>query len=133
MNPPVHFPTSSPHPAGFYQVSPAEVRDQVRSLRRIDVRELDEFTGPLGRISGAELVPVGVVATAALPWDRHQPLLLICRSGARSGRAAAALAGLGFTEVYNLVGGMLMWNELGLPVETGPVPPSRLNPPSGGR
>jgi rhodanese-related sulfurtransferase len=41
---------------------------------------------------------------------------MVCRSGARSGRAAAALLGMGFTDVTNLTGGMLAWNAAGLPV-----------------
>ena len=82
-----------------------------------DVREPDEFAGPLGRIAGAELVPLGTLPGAASAWERNGATLVICRSGNRSGKAAAALAQHGFTEVYNLVGGMLRWNELGFPVE----------------
>ena len=43
-------------------------------------------------------------------------LLFICRSGGRSGRAATALAAMGFTRVMNMVGGMIAWNEAKLPV-----------------
>jgi rhodanese-related sulfurtransferase len=42
---------------------------------------------------------------------------VICRSGARSTTAAAILTALGFENVSNLKGGMLEWNETGLPVE----------------
>ena len=86
-------------------------------VRRIDVREPDEYTGPLGHLPGTELVPLAGVVQAAAGWDRGAPLLLICRSGNRSGKAAQALAAQGFTRLYNLAGGMLAVERLGLPVE----------------
>ena len=86
-------------------------------VRRIDVREPAEFTGPLGHLPGAELVPLATVEEAAPAWSREQPLLLICRSGARSVTAAHRLAALGFGRLYNLAGGMLAVNEAQLPVE----------------
>jgi rhodanese-related sulfurtransferase len=42
---------------------------------------------------------------------------LICRSGNRSGKAAALLASKGFKDLVNMAGGMLQWNALGLPIE----------------
>jgi rhodanese-related sulfurtransferase len=44
-------------------------------------------------------------------------MVMICRSGNRSGRAAQALASIGFSRVMNLTGGMLAWNAAGLPIE----------------
>ena len=86
-------------------------------VRRIDVREPAEFTGPLGHLAGAELVPLATVEAAAATWPRAQPLLLICRSGARSVTAAHRLAALGFSRLYNLAGGMLAVNDAQLRVE----------------
>ena len=54
---------------------------------------------------------------AAGAWDRSAPLVLICRSGGRSAKAALALMALGFTQVASLRGGMLGWNAMRLPVE----------------
>jgi rhodanese-related sulfurtransferase len=56
------------------------------------VREPNEFAGPLGHVHGAELFPMGTLPTAAEAWDRKTPILLVCRSGNRSGRVAAVLA-----------------------------------------
>jgi rhodanese-related sulfurtransferase len=110
--------TSSPrHPAGFREVEPRTALVHLGSVRIVDVREPHEFTGDLGHIRGAELVPLNSVGGAASRWARDEALLLVCRSGGRSGRAAAALAQAGFTKVYNLNGGMLAWNDAGLPVE----------------
>lgn len=89
--------------------------------RIIDVREPSEYNGDLGHIPGAELVPLATVETVAADWDRDTELLIVCRSGARSGRAATALARMGFTKVMNLGGGMLAYNQRELPVERDPT------------
>ncbi|NJK88736.1 MAG: MBL fold metallo-hydrolase [Myxococcales bacterium] len=81
--------------------------------RIIDVREPDEFGGELGHLDGAELVPLAGLLDAARDWPRDKPLLIVCRSGRRSARAAQSLASMGFWDVTNLEGGMLRWNELG--------------------
>ncbi|ADO75257.1 rhodanese-like domain-containing protein [Stigmatella aurantiaca] len=83
----------------------------VTSIRRIDVREPAEFDGPLGHLPGAELVPLGSLPAAAASWSPHEPLLLICRSGARSMKAARWLAEQGFLQLYNLEGGMVAVRE----------------------
>ena len=107
---------SSPTAAGYRDVPVAAARPLLAAARLVDVREPHEFTGELGHIAGAELVPLATVVDATATWDRHAPLLIICRSGGRSARAATALAGAGFVELYNLSGGMLAWNDAGFPV-----------------
>lgn len=92
----------------------AEIRD---SVTLIDVREAHEFTGELGHVPGSRLVPLATVLDASRDWPREHDLVIICRSGNRSGRAAQALAAAGFTRVMNLTGGMLAWNAAGLPIE----------------
>jgi rhodanese-related sulfurtransferase len=87
------------------------------SARRIDVREVSEWDGILGRLPHSELVPLSKVLAAAEAWPRDVPLLLICRSGARSMKAGRQLAEKGFTSLYNLEGGMIAVNEAGLAVE----------------
>jgi rhodanese-related sulfurtransferase len=101
----------------YHEVSPAAAYAARASARVIDVREPDEFHGALGHIPGAELVPLAKVATSAASWDRTAPVVLVCRSGGRSSRAARALLGVGFEHVLNLSGGMLAYNAAGLPVE----------------
>lgn len=99
----------TPHP--YQDLTPAQLDTLGPEVRRIDVREPDEFTGPLGHLPGAELVPLGTLEAAAASWPREQPLLLICRSGGRSAKAAQALARGGFQNLYNLAGGMLAVRE----------------------
>jgi rhodanese-related sulfurtransferase len=82
----------------------------------VDVREPDEYEEV--RAEGAVLVPLGDVVDRMGELPRDRPLLLICRSGARSLRAAEFLAGRGF-DVANVAGGTLAWVDASLPVERG--------------
>ena len=107
----------APSPAGYQNVTAEEIAPILAELRRIDVREPHEHTAPQGRVPGSELVPLATVAEQAKSWDRSRPLLVFCRSGVRSASAASTLVSMGFTQVYNLQGGMLRWSELGLPVD----------------
>jgi rhodanese-related sulfurtransferase len=94
-----------------------DVQEAFRALARyrvIDVREPHELMS--GRVAQAENVPLGRLLAEAEGWDRSQPLLMVCRSGGRSGRAAAELVRLGFREVANLTGGMLAWSAFHLPM-----------------
>ncbi|WP_224242808.1 rhodanese-like domain-containing protein [Hyalangium gracile] len=95
----------------YQDITPSQLDTLGPEVRRIDVREPDEYTGPLGHLPEAELVPLGTLEAASASWPREQPLLLICRSGGRSAKAARALAQRGFTHLYNLAGGMLAVRE----------------------
>lgn len=94
------------------EVSPGPLPE---GARLVDVREPHELTGPLGHLAAAENHPLAGVTAAAAAWRRDEPIVLICRSGARSARAAGELARMGFTHLYNLTGGMMAWNDAGLP------------------
>ena len=79
----------------------------------IDVREPIETS--TGKAPGVTVMPMQSFNLADVPAD--VPLVIICRSGARSDAVAGALAGLGYT-TYNVVGGMIAWDAAGLPVVT---------------
>ena len=111
------YETARPHPGGYRDVDPSKVAAARGEVHIVDVREPAEYTGELGHAPGAELVPLGPVESAARSWDREREVVGSCRSGARSGRAAAHLASVGFRRVMNMSGGMLAWNAAGLPVE----------------
>jgi len=83
------------------------VRDP--SVRVLDVRTPEEYRD-LGHIPGAILLPVDLVisALAALPRD-GRPLLIYCEHGIRSAAAARLLARGGFSDLFNLKGGMSTW------------------------
>ncbi|HEV2188781.1 MAG TPA: rhodanese-like domain-containing protein, partial [Stellaceae bacterium] len=85
----------------------------------LDVREPDEFTGPLGHIEGAVLIPLGELAERAGELAKDRPIVAVCRAGSRSAQATMILQQAGFTDVANLNGGMLRWRAEGYPVEGG--------------
>ena len=75
----------------------------------LDVREQDEYDS--GHIPGAVLLPVGTIneetASAVIP-EKDDTVLVYCRSGNRSKAASAALAELGYTNIYEF-GGINTW------------------------
>lgn len=85
-------------------------------VRVIDVRERDEIVGELGRIAGAEWLPLADVEQVASTFPSDEPVVFVCRSGRRSLHVARALRQLGLAHVAYLGGGMLAWQDFGLPV-----------------
>ena len=102
--------------AGIDEVDPEWVATHGGEALVIDVREPDEFVGPLGHIAGAELVPLRELVGALGAIPRDKPIVTVCRSGGRSAQAFVLLKRAGVERVANLTGGMLRWHEYGLPV-----------------
>lgn len=111
------FDSARPHPAGFREVTASDLSLPLQGLRVVDVREPAEFTGELGHIPGAELVPMGAVTAQAIAWNKDETVLLVCKSGGRSANVAQALTRMGFSKVMNLAGGMMGWNAAGKTIE----------------
>ena len=83
----------------------------------VDVRRPEEFNGELGHIKGAQLVTLGPELMQFLETTSpNQEVVFVCRSGGRSGQATALSRDFGYPHTMNMVGGMLRWNELKLPV-----------------
>ena len=108
-----------PSAPGFRTLSAKDLVTLTPRPRIIDVREPAEFTGALGHIPGAELVPLATLESAARAWAKDEELVVVCRSGARSARAASLLAALGFRRLQDLAGGTQGYVDAGLPVEHG--------------
>ena len=105
--------SSAPDPA---HVDPAEARQRVESGGLLlDVREPEEWAA--GHAPESTWIPIRELAArqAELPEDR--PIVVVCRSGDRSGRVAIALRRAGY-DAANLSGGLLAWTDAGLPVVT---------------
>ena len=105
--------------AGFWEIQPQWVEEHLKELQVVDVRELEEYDGPLGHIPGAHLVPLKTLAEEAKALPRDRPLVTVCRAGGRSAQATTILQRAGFAEVANLAGGMLRWRAQGLMVTGG--------------
>lgn len=83
----------------------------------VDVCETAEFAA--GHITGAKNIPLGELE-AKLPGavkNKALPLILVCASGMRSGRAVAIAKKLGYEQAQSLGGGLKAWKEASLPIE----------------
>ncbi|HTU58546.1 MAG TPA: rhodanese-like domain-containing protein, partial [Polyangiales bacterium] len=105
--------------AGVPEVTTDFLKQPHPDLLLVDVREQDEYRGELGHIPGSVLVPLSTLGVAAREWPHEQAVVVVCRSGGRSGKAALQLAEAGFSRVASLRGGMRNWNEQGLPTQRG--------------
>ncbi len=103
--------------AGIWEIEPQWLADHLRDAQIIDVREPDEFEGPLGHIPGARLTPLGELADRAGEMIAVQPVVTVCRAGGRSAQATVILGRAGFDKAANLAGGMLRWHAQRCPVE----------------
>ncbi len=92
--------------------------EDINGFELIDVRRADEFNAELGHIKGAKLVTLGPeLENFIQSMDKSKEVLFICRSGGRSANATMYAQSVGHTKVYNMNGGMMLWNQLGLPTE----------------
>jgi len=105
--------------AGIWELQPDWVVENPGRAQIIDVREPAEFTGSLGHIMGAKLIPLGSLVEKLSEISKDAPAVMVCRSGARSAQATVMLRNAGYAKVANLAGGMLCWRGQRLPVEGG--------------
>ncbi|MCX6371803.1 MAG: rhodanese-like domain-containing protein [Actinobacteria bacterium] len=87
-----------------------------RGAKLIDVRSAREYAHS-GHPRGARSVPPDLIGNDQIGLARDAQLLVICLSGHRSPRQAQRLAGMGFTNVSNVHGGLMAWKKAGLPVK----------------
>jgi len=104
---------------GVWEVEPHWLEEHLSQVNVVDVREPAEFSGPLGHIRGATLVPLGELAAKAKDLPKDKPVVAVCRAGSRSAHATAILQKAGLADVANLPGGMLRWRAEGRAVEGG--------------
>ncbi|HEX7954937.1 MAG TPA: rhodanese-like domain-containing protein [Burkholderiales bacterium] len=107
--------------AGIWEIQPQALEESADRIQIVDVRETDEFDGPLGHIHGARHIPLRELAARSAELDHARPVVAVCRSGARSAQATLILQKAGITDTANLAGGMLRWRTEGHPVEGGIV------------
>ncbi|NDI33526.1 rhodanese-like domain-containing protein [Chengkuizengella sediminis] len=94
-------------------ILPKEVKDKLDQgleLNIIDVRENEEVAQ--GMISGAKHIPLGELPVRHQEIEQTDDIILVCRSGNRSGKALEYLQMLGLKNLKNMEGGMLKWDKL---------------------
>jgi rhodanese-related sulfurtransferase len=94
----------------------AEMMQNNDDLILVDVRTPGEYEYD-GRIADSKLIPLSLLATSLDELPQDKTIVCICRSGNRSHTACEHLSVNGFTDIYNLSGGMLGWRRAGLPFE----------------
>jgi molybdopterin/thiamine biosynthesis adenylyltransferase/rhodanese-related sulfurtransferase len=104
--------------ASIEEIQPFEAQQEIEGggVVLIDTREPHEYQE--AHLEGGKLVPPGLLADeieGAAP-DKSARTILYCRSGNRSAIAAAQMQALGYTDVASMEGGILAWQEQGLPV-----------------
>ncbi len=98
----------------FQTITPEELQKKINAketIHLIDVREPHEN---VEFNIGGTLFPIGKIQTMQIDEIedlREEEVIVYCRSGVRSSQAAMILQQLGFTNVFNLTGGMLAWKE----------------------
>jgi len=103
-------------------ITPEQLKQKIdkhENMILIDVRTQPEYTGELGHIKGTVLLPVQDITSWISNYEneKDKEIIMICRSGNRSGRATQYFLDNGFKDVYNMEGGMIAWNKAGYPVE----------------
>ncbi len=89
------------------------VEDAAHKMRVIDVRQMEEIAH--GTVPKAEALPLHILPARVSELDKNEKLIVVCRSGARSAQACMFLQQQGFSNVYNLRGGMMGWMQSGFP------------------
>jgi len=94
------------------EMSPHELKRRMNAgepFELIDVREPFEYE--IARINGAKLIPLGEIGERLSELQRERPIIVHCHSGKRSAQAVGVLQQHGFTNVYNLEGGIDAWSD----------------------
>ena len=83
----------------------------------LDVRDDGEYLA--GHILNSMPIPLSKLGGRMDELEKYQeqPIVVVCRSGNRSVSACAALGKRGFTQAYNLAGGIIAWQKANLPLK----------------
>jgi len=100
----------------FKNINVAELETllQKGGMRLIDVRTDEEIAR--GKIPQGEPLPLHLIPMRLGEFDKNTTTVFYCQMGGRSAQAASFAAARGFTDVYNLQGGITAWAHAGLPV-----------------
>ena len=113
---------------GQVVLAPADYKAKIDALNDeqiVDVRTPQEYQS--GYIADAKNINVydADFKTQIAKLDKTKPVFVYCKAGGRSADAAKKFVELGFTQVYDLQGGMMGWEHQKLPVETANSKPTK--------
>ena len=102
---------------GFRNITADELKMMIEqgSLRLVDVRTDAEIAR--GKIPQGDSLPLHLLPLRLGEMDKNSTTVFYCQMGGRSAQAAAFATANGFTDVYNLQGGIVAWARAGLPIE----------------
>ncbi|MDD2717919.1 MAG: rhodanese-like domain-containing protein [Candidatus Wallbacteria bacterium] len=109
------------NPGRAAEISTADAADKIAAgnILLLDVRTTDEFkVSHLQNAVNLDYYDQNFSAKLET-LDKTKSYIVYCRSGVRGGKAAEIMKKLGFAEAFNMVGGILKWQEEGRPVVTG--------------
>lgn len=104
--------SNATNPNEIPEITPTELSARLArgdDIDLIDVREPYELD--IARIPNVRLIPLGTLSEALPTLDNSRETVVICRTGARSGRAVRQLKQAGFRRVWNLAGGIHRWAD----------------------
>jgi rhodanese-related sulfurtransferase len=103
-------------PQSASSLDPGRVAEMQRDggVELIDVRQADEWEA--GHIGGSRHIVLEELPSHANSIARDRPVVFHCRSGNRSAMVADAFQ-LADYDAYNMAGGLLAWQDAGLPLE----------------
>ena len=103
---------------GYSSVSPTESTQMINhdDALILDVRESNEYSE--GHIINSLHIPLSGLKKRINDLDKHKTkkVIVACRSGHRSSQACATLKKEGFEHVFNLRGGVMVWESANLPL-----------------
>jgi rhodanese-related sulfurtransferase len=113
---PAHWAPLERSYAGLPELTPAWVAAHQDELFLLDVRTVEEFTGPDGRVAGSVLIPLPELDARLEDIPGDKPVVVLCHSGSRSALATQLLLKAGRQDVANLRGGLSRWVADGYPL-----------------
>jgi rhodanese-related sulfurtransferase len=87
-----------------------------QGVQVIDVRDAHELVKD-GAVAGAKLAPLNSFLMNPRQYAQSDNILFLCKMGQRSAIACEMAAAHGFTQLYNIEGGIEAWKKAGLPTE----------------
>jgi rhodanese-related sulfurtransferase len=97
----------------FISVESLKERITTKTPIMVDVRTEGEYFGNLGHIEGSILIPLNELSNRILELEKYKSkeIIMVCRSGNRSGQATKFLNNNGYNAL-NMIGGMIKWNSI---------------------